>query len=109
MTGSGNKTLWTEDTIAGAILGCVGCFFVQAQLQTLAARVNSAVLSAVAHWWPALLIVAGVGGLFCAEARGGPPEGKAAPPLGGGEMRTQNIRKRTKNRKHNSEAGAVPG
>ncbi len=60
MTGSGNKTLWTEDTIAGAILGCVGCFFVQTQLQQLAARVNSPVLGAVMHWWPALLIVVGV-------------------------------------------------
>ena len=64
MTGSGNKTIWTKDTIAGAILGCVFCVFVQAQLQTLAARLNSPVLNAVLPWWPALLIVAGVALLF---------------------------------------------
>jgi heme A synthase len=86
MTGSGNKTLWTEDTIAGAILGCVGCFFVQAQLQTLAARVNSPVLSAVAHWWPALLIVAGLAILFsCRKPGGDSPKERASRSLGGGK------------------------
>jgi len=83
MTGSGNKTLWTEDTIAGAILGCVGCFFVQAQLQTLAARVNSPVLSAVAHWWPALLIVAGLAILFSRKPGGDSPRERASRSLGG--------------------------
>jgi len=85
MTGSGNKTLWTEDTIAGAILGCVGCFFVQAQLQTLAARVNSLVLRAVAHWWPALLIVAGLVVLFSRKSGGDSPRERASRSLEGGK------------------------
>jgi hypothetical protein len=57
---SGGKRVWTKDTIAGAILGCVACVFVQAQLQMLAARLNSPVLNAALPWWPALLIVAGL-------------------------------------------------
>jgi hypothetical protein len=64
MTGSGSKTLWTKDTIAGVILGCVACLFVQSQLQTLAARLKSPVLNAALPWWPALLIVAGLALLF---------------------------------------------
>ena len=64
MTGSGNKTLWTKDTIAGVILGCVACLFVQAQLQTVVARLNSPVLNEVLPWWPAVLIVAGLALLF---------------------------------------------
>ena len=64
MTGTGNKTLWTKDTIAGAILGCVACLFVQSQLQTIAARLNSPVLNAALPWWPALLIGAGLVLLF---------------------------------------------
>src|SRR5260370_31318677 len=101
MTGSGNKTLWTEDTIAGAILGCAGCFFVQAQLQTLAARVNSPVLSAVAHWWPALLIVAGGGSFFFLEAGGGVPGGRGGLSPRGGERTPPTIR-RTRNINNNT-------
>jgi Na+/proline symporter len=60
MSGDGNKSLWTTDTIAGAILGCVACVFVQVQLQTLAARLNSPVLNAALPWWPAILIFVGL-------------------------------------------------
>ena len=52
--------IWTEDTIAGAILGCVGSFFVQAKLQTLAAKLNSPLVDGVLQWWPVLFIVAGL-------------------------------------------------
>ena len=60
MSGDGNKRVWTTDTIAGAILGCVACVFVQVQLQTLAARLNSPLLNAALPWWPAILIFVGV-------------------------------------------------
>ena len=60
MNGSGNKTVWTEDTIAGVILGCAGCFFVQTQLQGLASRLNRPAVDAMVQWWPMLLIVAGL-------------------------------------------------
>jgi hypothetical protein len=59
MSGDGNK-MWATDTIAGAILGCVACIFVQVQLQTLAARMNSPVLNAALPWWPAFLIFVGL-------------------------------------------------
>jgi hypothetical protein len=85
MTGGGNKTFWTEDTIAGAILGCAGCFFVQAQLQTLAARLSSPVLGVAVHWWPALLIVAGVGLLFGRKSGGDSPKERASRDAGGGK------------------------
>lgn len=60
MSGDSNKRLWTTDTIAGAILGCVACVFVQVQLQALAARLNSALLNAALPWWPAILIFVGL-------------------------------------------------
>ena len=60
MSGDGNKKVWTTDTIAGAILGCVACIFVQAQLQTVAVRLNSPLLNSALPWWPAILVVAGV-------------------------------------------------
>lgn len=60
MSGDGNKGLWTKDTIAGAVLGCVACIFVQAQLQGLADRLNSPMMNAALRWWPALLVVAGL-------------------------------------------------
>jgi hypothetical protein len=60
MSGDGNKRMWTTDTIAGAILGCVACIFVQVQLQTLAARLNSPLLNAALPWWPAVLIFVGL-------------------------------------------------
>ncbi len=85
MTGSGNKTLWTKDTIAGAILGCVVCVFVQAQLQSLAARLNSPVLNAALPWWPALLIVAGLVLLFSRRTGAYSQKDRASRPLGGGK------------------------
>jgi len=85
MTGNGNKTLWTKDTIAGIVLGCVACLFVQAQLQTLAARVNSPMLSELLPWWPAVLIVAGLVLLFSRKAGAYPPKGGASRPLGGSQ------------------------
>ena len=85
MTGSGNKTLWTKDTIAGVILGCVVCVFVQAQLQTLAARLNSPALNAVLPWWPALLIVVGLVLLFSRRAGAYSPKDRASRPLEGGK------------------------
>jgi len=60
MSGDRNKRLWTKDTIAGAVLGCVACVFVQAQLQTLAERFNTPAMNAILRWWPGLLVVAGV-------------------------------------------------
>lgn len=60
MSGDGNKKVWTTDTIAGAILGCVACIFVQVQVQTLAARLDRPWLNSALPWWPALLVVAGV-------------------------------------------------
>lgn len=90
MTGSGNKTLWTKDTIAGVILGCVVCVFVQAQLQTLAARLNSPVLNAALPWWPGLLILAGLVLLFSRMLGAYSSKGRASRPLGGGnESRRQ--------------------
>jgi ABC-type lipoprotein release transport system permease subunit len=59
MIGGGSKRLWTKDTIAGVILGCVACIFVQTQLQTWADRLNSPAINAALRWWPALLVVAG--------------------------------------------------
>ena len=85
MTGSGNKTLWTKDTIAGVILGCVACLFVQAQLQTLAARVNSPRLNELLPWWPAVLIVAGLVLLFSGKTRAYPPKNGVSRSLGGSE------------------------
>jgi hypothetical protein len=84
MTGSGNKTLWTKDTIAGVILGCVACLFVQAQLQTLAAKVNSPMLNEFLPWWPAVLIVAGLV-LFSRKTRAYPPKDGVSRSLGGSE------------------------
>ena len=83
MTGSGNKTLWTKDTIAGVILGCVACLFVQAQLQAVAAKVNSPVLNEVLPWWPAVLIVAGLVLMFSRKAYA--PKDGTSRQLGGRE------------------------
>jgi hypothetical protein len=81
MAGSSNKTLWTKDTIAGVILGCVACLFVQAQLQAVAAKVNSPVLNEVLPWWPAVLIVAGLVLLFSRKAYA--PKDGTSRQLGG--------------------------
>ena len=83
MTGCGNKALWTTDTIAGVILGCVACLFVQSQLQAVAARVNSPMLNEVLPWWPAVLIVAGLVLLFSRKAYA-PKDGRSRQ-LGGGK------------------------
>jgi hypothetical protein len=52
--------MWTEDTIAGAILGCVASFFVQERLETLTAGISSPLLAVVLHWWPLAFIAIGL-------------------------------------------------
>jgi hypothetical protein len=85
MNGDGNKRLWTTDTIAGAILGCVACIFVQVQLQTLAAKLNSPVLNAALPWWPAFLILVGLAILLGRKSAGSSGEGSDGSRRGGGK------------------------
>jgi len=89
MSGDGNKGLWTTDTIAGAILGCVACIFVQAQLQTLTARLNSPLLNAALPWWPAILIVAGLAILLGRKVMVHPARGVTARAQEVGNERRQ--------------------
>jgi hypothetical protein len=83
MTGSGNKTLWTKDTIAGVVLGCVACVFVQTQLQSVADRLHSSALNEVLPWWPAVLIVAGLVVLFSRRTEPHSPKDAASRQMRG--------------------------
>lgn len=80
MDGKSNKRVWTTDTIAGAILGCVACVFVQVQLQSLAAKLNSPVLNAALPWLPAFLILVGVAILLGRKSVIGPAKDVTARP-----------------------------
>ena len=73
--------MWTEDTIAGAILGCVGSFFVQGKLLDVAASLNSPFIGALLQWWPLVFIVTGLVVLLRRNSSERP--GKS-DPLGGG-------------------------
>lgn len=72
---------WTEDTIAGAILGCVASFFVQGKLLDVAASLNNQFLNAMLQWWPLVFIVTG---LVVLLRRNSGEQRDKSDPLGGG-------------------------
>ena len=63
--------VWTEDTIAGAILGCVASFFIQDRLETMTAGINSPLLAVMLHWWPLAFIAIGLVVLLSRNVMGG--------------------------------------
>jgi len=73
--------MWTEDTIAGAILGCVASFFVQDRLETLTAGINSPLLATLLHWWPLAFIAIGLTVLLSRNVMG---KQNGSRKLGGG-------------------------
>ena len=85
MTGSGNKTFWTDDTIAGAILGCVGGLFLQSKLDVLIAKLNNPVLATSLKLWPLLFIVAGLVLLLGRSSGGNSSRQTTIGQLGGGK------------------------
>ena len=51
---------WTQDTIAAAILAGVGTASVQSKLEAWASGVNIAAVTVLVHYWPVLMILAGL-------------------------------------------------
>lgn len=51
---------WTQDTIAAAVLAGVGTASVQSKLEAWASDVNIAAVTALVHYWPVLMILAGL-------------------------------------------------
>ena len=51
---------WTQDTIAAAVMAGVGTASVQSKLEAWASGVNIPAVTALVHYWPVLMIIAGL-------------------------------------------------
>jgi hypothetical protein len=51
---------WTQDTIAAAALAGIGTASVQSKLEAWALALNNSIVTAMVHYWPLLMIFAGL-------------------------------------------------
>jgi len=60
MTRRKRYPFWTQDTIAAAVMAGVGTASVQSKLEAWARGVNIPAVTALVHYWPVLMIIAGL-------------------------------------------------
>jgi hypothetical protein len=60
MTSSKRYPFWTQDTMAAAVLAGVGTASVQSRLEAWAYGLNIPAVTALVHYWPVLMIIAGL-------------------------------------------------
>ena len=60
MTSRKRYPFWTQDTIAAAVMAGVGTASVQSKLEAWASGVNIPAVTALVHYWPVLMIIAGL-------------------------------------------------
>ena len=51
---------WTQDTVAAAVLAGVATASAQSKLEAWALDANNAAFTALVHYWPVLMILAGL-------------------------------------------------
>lgn len=67
---------WTQDTVAAAVMAGVATASMQSKLEAWASDVNIGAVTALVHYWPLLMIIAGLVLLLMHPV---------APPAGSGD------------------------
>ena len=80
MASSKRYPFWTQDTIAAAVLAGVGTASVQSKLEAWAYDVNIPAVTALVHYWPVLMIIAGLILLLTHPVTGASGQACAAEP-----------------------------